>query len=350
MFKMKNKMVIAMLILCIAIPSMLSAVSEEGLIFLLIAPGARAGGMGGAFVAHADDGYSTYWNPGAMAFNRKTQIAGMHANWFEDAGIGDMYYEFLSWNQYFPEIGNIGAFIQFMNLGSQEQTDSDQNVLGSFSSYDIAIALSYGYQINDNWGVGSNFKFVRSELGPETGLTDNKGVGMTFGFDFGVKALDLLKYANIDNPYVGKLAWGLVLQNLGPDITYVNNSQKDPISLNFRTGFSYTAWSDEYSDVIVNADINKVLANEDPVLKRLFTDWNDDNYIYNTGIEYTYMKLLSLRGGYMHDGAGEMKGPSFGAGINYTFNNNYRISADFAMSQGGDLAKYNKLFSLSLEF
>lgn len=350
MFRMKNKMVIAMLIICVAIPSLLNAVSEEGLLFLLIAPGSRASGMGEAGVALSDDGYATYWNPGAMAFNRKTQIAGMHSNWFQGAGLNDMYYEFLSWNQYFPEIGNIGAFIQFMNAGTQDHIDADSNVLGTFSSYDIAIALSYGYQVNDNWGIGSNFKFIRSELGPGTGNSDNKGVGMTFAFDFGVKALDLLKYANIDNPYVGKLSWGLALQNLGPDVTYVNNSQKDPLSLNVRTGLSYLAWSDDYTDVIVNADVNKVLANEDAVLKRLFSDWKDNNYVYNVGAEYTYLKLLSLRGGYVYDHAGSIIGPSFGVGINYTFNNNYRVSADFAMQQGGDLVDFNKLFSLSLEF
>ncbi len=350
MFKMKNMMVVAVMIICMAIPTALTAVSEGALIFLLIAPGSRASGMGEAFVAQADDAYAPYWNPGAMAFNRKTQIAGMHTNWLEGSGLTDLYYEYLSWNQYYPEIGNIGAFIQFMNMGSQEQIDDQQVSQGTFTSYDIAIALSYGYQVSENWGLGTNFKFIRSDLGPATGDTDTKGVGMTFAFDFGVKAKDILTYANIDNPYIGELAWGLTLQNFGPDVTYVDNSQKDPLSLNFRTGISYKAWSDELTDVTINADVNKLLANEDNLITRLVSDWSDNDYIYNTGIEYTYMKLLSLRGGYVNDSAGEIVGPSFGVGINYTFNDTYKLSADFAMQQGGELTDYNKLFSLSLEF
>jgi len=350
MFKMKNMIVIAILIICIAIPTTLTAVSEGALLFLLIAPGSRASGMGEAFVAQADDAYAAYWNPGAMAFNRKTQIAGMHTNWFQGSGINDLYYEYLSWNQYYPEIGNVGLFIQFMNLGSQPQIDEDQNFLGDFSSYDIAIALTYGYQIDERWGVGTNFKFIRSDLGPATGASDTKGVGMTFAFDFGVKAKDILSYTNIDNPYVGELSWGLTMQNFGPDVTYVDDSQKDPLSLNIRTGLSYKAWSDDLTDVIINADVNKPLANEDNLITRLVTDWNDNDYIYNAGVEYTYMKLLSLRGGYVNDSAGEIVGPSFGAGINYTFNNTYKLSVDFAMQQAGDLIDYNKLFSLSLEF
>ncbi len=350
MFKMKNMMVIAVLIICMAIPTALAAVSEGALIFLLIAPGSRASGMGEAFVAQSDDAYAPYWNPGAMAFNRKTQIAGMHTNWLEGSGLSDLYYEYLSWHQYFPEVGNVGAFIQFMNLGSQEQTDDQGTPLGSFTSYDIAIALSYGYQLSENWGVGTNFKFIRSDLGPATGDTDTKGVGMTFAFDFGVKAKDILAYADIDNEYVGELAWGLTLQNFGPDVTYVDDSQKDPLSLNVRTGLSYKAWTDDYSDITINADVNKLLANEDNLITRLVTDWNDNDYIYNAGVEYTYMKLLSLRGGYVDDSAGEIVGASFGVGIHYTFNNMYRLSADFAMQQGGELTEYNKLFSLSLEF
>ena len=39
------------------------AQSEAGAIFLLIAPGARAGGMGEAQVAVANDAYASYWNP-----------------------------------------------------------------------------------------------------------------------------------------------------------------------------------------------------------------------------------------------------------------------------------------------
>lgn len=347
---MKNMMVIAVMITCLIIPTALTAVSEGALIFLLIAPGSRASGMGEAFVAQADDAYAPYWNPGAMAFNRKTQIAGMHTNWLEGSGISDLYYEYLSWNQYFPEVGNVGAYIQFMNLGSQSQTDDQGTALGDFTSYDIAIALSYGYQVSDNWGLGTNFKFIRSDLGPATGDTDSKGVGMTFAFDFGVKAMDLLTYTNIDNPFVGELAWGLTLQNFGPDVTYVDDSQKDPLSLNLRTGLSYKAWSDELTDVTINADVNKLLANEDNLFMRLVTDWNDNDYIYNAGVEYTYMKLLSLRGGYVNDSAGEIVGPSFGVGIHYTFNNIYKLSADFAMQQGGELTDYNKLFSLSLEF
>ena len=41
----------------------INAQSEAGAVFLLISPGARAGGMGEAQVAVANDVYASYWNP-----------------------------------------------------------------------------------------------------------------------------------------------------------------------------------------------------------------------------------------------------------------------------------------------
>ena len=49
--------------LCTILSGLVFAQSEAGSIFLLIAPGARAGGMGEAQVAVADDAYASYWNP-----------------------------------------------------------------------------------------------------------------------------------------------------------------------------------------------------------------------------------------------------------------------------------------------
>ncbi|MBT6158485.1 MAG: hypothetical protein HOH91_00960, partial [Candidatus Marinimicrobia bacterium] len=59
----------------------LFAQSEAGAIFLLIAPGARAGGMGEAQVAVADDAYASYWNPAGLGFLEGSELAMMHVNW-----------------------------------------------------------------------------------------------------------------------------------------------------------------------------------------------------------------------------------------------------------------------------
>ena len=370
----------------IFLPQALNAVSEAGVIFLLIEPGSRAGGMGHAHVAQVDDAFAGYWNPGAMAFNRKVQFAGMHTNWLADV-FDDIYIEYLGWNQYFEDIGNIGAHAIFLTYGKQDKMSEDGQYEGEFSSWEGALAVSYANQVTDNLGLGMSFKFIYSDLAPEgTGQTEIgvKGRGMSFAFDFGVKSHGVDFGQVVVSPYNGILAaynglasltgmnkasysdfslpirqldFGLNLQNVGPNITYVDDAQSDPLPMNWRMGLSYRLMESEYNKLTINADMNKLLANEDPFFQRIVTAWYDDPFkdelestIFNAGAEYTYFDLLSLRAGYIYDKAGDIIGPSFGAGIQYTFSQRYKLSFDFAMQQGGDLVEYNRTFSLGLEF
>ena len=119
-----------------------------------------------------------------------------------------------------------------------------------------------------------------------------------------------------------------------------------------RLGAAYEILNAPMNKLLVSAEASKVLANEDPLLTRLFnTGWQHmDETIYGVGAEYTYLDLISLRGGYFLDTAGSVVGPSFGAGIQYTFSKKYKLTADFSMVPGGELVDFNKVFSLGFEF
>ena len=343
-------LILITLVMVMILPIALSAVSEAAPVFLLIEPGSRSGGLGCAYVAMADDGFATYWNTGAMAFNRKTQFALMHSNWLGDA-VPDIYLEYLPWNQYFNGIGNIGIDLLFDSLGEQIRTNEQGEELEPFSSFEFALGFAYGYQLTPKIGLGTNFKFIYSSLAPSgTGEQESStsGTGMSFAFDFGLKVKDLF----IDN-----LDFGLNIQNIGPNITYINEDQADPLPLNWRMGISYHVFNYKYNKVTINADMNKLLANDDFFLARIGTAWFDENYkdelrsiITNVGMEYDYFDLLSVRGGYINDQEGEIKGFSFGMGVHHVFSSIYRVSVDMAFQRGGQLVDYNKTFSLSVEF
>ena len=89
------KRILIALSLMIATINPLFAQSEAGAIFLLIAPGARAGGMGEAQVAVANDAYASYWNPAGLGFLDGQELALMHVNWLPGLA-DDLYYEFLA--------------------------------------------------------------------------------------------------------------------------------------------------------------------------------------------------------------------------------------------------------------
>jgi len=347
---MKNKILLVILTVSIILPISLAAVSEAAPIFLLIEPASRAGALGSAYVALSDDAFASYWNAGAMAFNRKSQVALMHTNWFGGV-VDDIYLEYLSWNQYFQDVGNLGVNLYFDSLGEQDQTDDTGANLGTFSSFEFALGFTYAYQLSQNMGVGTNFKFIYSSLSPKgTGNTEmeTSGTGLSFAFDFGFKKKNLL---------VNGLDFGLNIQNIGPNITYINQDQADPLPLNWRMGFAYHLLNSSYNKLTLTADINKLLANSDFFLARIATAWFDDPYkeelkevIRNVGVEYDYLDLLALRAGYIDDEAGDIVGPSFGFGVHHTFSKIYRVGIDMAFQQGGELTDYNKTFSLTVDF
>ncbi|MFH1010017.1 MAG: UPF0164 family protein, partial [bacterium] len=58
--------------------------------FLGIAVGARALGMGGAFVSVADDATALYWNPAGIARLSSYEVILVHTDW-----ISDLSYDFV---------------------------------------------------------------------------------------------------------------------------------------------------------------------------------------------------------------------------------------------------------------
>ena len=408
---MKSKIISLALIIVFMVPFTANAISNAAVIFLLIEPSSRASAMGQAYVAQVDDGFAGYWNPGAMAFNRKSQFASMYSNWFGEV-FNALYYVHIAGNQYVEDLGNLGINATYMTYGKQERTGENPPGPGeepeTFSSYDLSIATSYGYQLSQKTGAGLTFKFILSDLAPEgAGETESseRGQGISYAFDLGLKhkgvdfgqilvspyngALSLyngvasltgLKKARLSKYSipVEKLDFGFNFQNIGPNITYINESQADPLPMNWRMGFSYRALESELNKFTFNLDMNKVLANDDPVFKRMFTAWTDDfgkrtddegnkiddfssfnnfinsieirEIIWNMGVEYVYLNLLSLRTGYIADREGEITGFSFGAGFHYTFSKEYLINIDYAFQPGGGLQDYNQTLSIKVEF
>ena len=373
---MKTKLTLMTIIAVMFIPICVNAISESAPIFLTIEPGSRSGAMGHAYVAQVDDAFAGWWNPGAMAFNRETQIAGIHTNWLGDV-FDDIYYEYIGWNQYMEDIGNVGANVTFITYGQQEYTgEFSAEPEGVFSSFELAFGASYAYQFAQNKGLGVTFKFIYSSLGPGQGHTDlKKAYGMTYAFDIGYlhKGVSFGEFLAIPN-----LDFGFNFQNIGPNIVYQDQDQADPLPITWRMGLSYKLIDSEYSKLTFNTDMSKILANDDPIYKRVFTAWYDDfnirkdeqgnkiddfaslnNFInsvevketvFGFGAEYVYLDLLSLRTGYVMDRAGEIEGLSIGAGIHKEFGEQYRLGIDFAMQPAGELTEYNRTYSIKLDF
>ena len=241
------------------------AQSEAGAIFLLIAPGARAGGMGEAQVAVADDAYASYWNPAGLGFLDGSELAMMHVNWLPGLA-DDLYYEFLAFRRHYPTLGTIGGHIIFLNLGEQIRTSEIGEELGTFTSYMTALSMSYSALISPDKSFGLNAKISYQHL-VEIGAGSEKGKGTStdFGFDVGYMQKNWL---------LNDLTLGIMVSNIGPKVSFIDPDQADPQPTNLSLGINYAIVNTEYNKLNIVCDVDKLLVASYPDM-----DWDDNGYI-----------------------------------------------------------------------
>ena len=260
----------ALLLTC---SSPLIAQGEAGSIFLLISPGARAGGMGEAQVAVANDAYASYWNPAGLAFQDGSELAIMHVNWLPNLA-DDMYYEFLGYRKKFENLGTLGGHLIYLNLGEQVRMDEYANYQGKFTSYMMAAAISYSSKLSSSSSFGLNAKISYQhlvELG--TGAEKGKGTSTDFGFDLGYMKKGWLS---------PELDLGITMTNIGPKVSFIDPDQADPQPTNLTFGFAYEAFKNENNSFKIVYDVDKLLVASYPDM-----DWDGDGLVggYNSSGE-----------------------------------------------------------------
>lgn len=335
------KKLFSLLSLCVVFTHVSSAFAQgpgsAAALFLLISPGARSAGMGESFVSVADDANATYWNPAGLAFQERMSISLMHANWLPQLA-SDLYYDYASAVKPIGGIGTAGLAVTFINLGEQIITgENDPTELGRFSSYELAVAGSFGTKLGTNNSAGVALKFIYSNLAPQLDNTSQKGDGNATAF-----AVDL-SYLH-KNLLVDYLNFGVNLTNLGPKITYVDAAQADPLPTNLRIGLSYQLIRQEFNRLTVATEVNRLLIAFDDegkalgVIPGIFKAFSDEpssaelkHFIYNVGAEYWYNNFVALRSGYHYDQTGRVKYVTFGAGLKYS-----SLNLDFGYVSAGE--------------
>jgi hypothetical protein len=197
--------------------------------FMADGGGARALGMGSAFVAVADDASASFWNPAGLVNLPKRQILVMHSERFGDLVDRD----FATYAQPLRGTGegwSSGAFaFSVIRLGIDDIAFTDhlrdalddngdgvvddtevldlldpviQDQIRYESDQELAFFGSYARYLGE-WAVGGNFKFVRQSVGSYSSV----GVGVDLGAwrDDWWKRLDVgLKLQDITTTY---LSW-----------------------------------------------------------------------------------------------------------------------------------------------
>lgn len=305
--------------------------------FLLISPDSRSSGYGEGGVAMAGvDPNTIFWNPAALHKIKNIQVAITHANWLPQFQT-DLFYDYIAAT--YPlddDWGTLAGHFTFLNLGENVYTDDQNNNLGTFRSYDFALGVSYGVPLDEEWSFGTGVRLIYSRLAPNNVKVGNEnGNGSSFGIGF-----DLATEYQPD--YFDRLIRvGASITNIGPKVSYVDDTQADPMPTKFRLGTSYRIVNDEYYTTDIYVEMSKLLIVSDVVdtvneanskrykwYEGLYKSWTKDGFTTELtksnlalGGEFTYEKYVSLRMGYFYENKdyGDRQFITYGAGIVYDF-------------------------------
>jgi len=152
----------------------------------MIAPGARADGMGRAFTAIANDANAIWWNPGGLAFVRGHDLNMTYTQLVPDLA-SDVSFSYPAYVQHVEGWGGLGASVAYLSYGKSEATDVNGDVTGEFTSYEVVPGVAYGTELADNLGFGVTLKLIRVDLAPAAVTLDQRnGRGTTFAADLGL--------------------------------------------------------------------------------------------------------------------------------------------------------------------
>lgn len=226
--------------------------------FLKIDVGARPLGMGGAFVAVADDVNTIWWNPAGAATTKRKEITLMHNEMGED-----IRYQFLAYNQPVRKLrGGLGGSISYLSVSDIQGYSPGGIKTKKLSTYDLGISLCYGLRIIPSVSGGVNFKFIAEKL------ADRKA--STCALDIG----------GLWKTPVSGLRLGFNIQNLGGGLKFIQ--ERSSLPLNGKLGCAYEF---EFfgAKSIVAVDVNI------PV---------DYSVFVNGGVECKIYDLIALRAGF----------------------------------------------------
>jgi hypothetical protein len=240
--------------------------------FLKIGVGARGVGIGESFVAVANDASALYWNPAGLTQFSDNQILFAHTDY-----LVDLKHEFFGGVYHFSPNDAVGISVTELRTDDMEITTETQPFgTGAYFSYnDLAIGLSYGRKMTDQFSFGITTRYV----------TETLGILKMNGF-----MVDMGTYYWTG---LGSSRFAVVISNFGPDVsphgsvtlmnqTTTENFQSFAPPTQFKVGFAMEPYEVENQRVTTSIELQHP---------------NDNAENIRLGAEYEWGECLWLRAG-----------------------------------------------------
>lgn len=307
--------------------------------FLNLDIGARAVGMGSAYVAATDEISASYWNPAGLARIKATEATFCHNRWLADVALN---YAAVGLN--LGRTGVLALSAAFLTMAEMERTTilEPDGTGETFSAGSYVFSLGYARDLTDRFAIGFNFKYISENIyhSRAQGAAFDIGtlyrtqiqglkIGMSisnYGTKMQMSGRDLLLQADIDPAVHGN----------NPNINASLQTDRYDLPLMFRVGIAL-----EVFNGLANSRLTFALDALHP---------NDDVESINLGCEYNFKNRLALRAGYKSLFARDAEeGLSLGVGLQSGIAGQARLHLDYAYRDFGVLNDIQML-SLSLAF
>ena len=271
--------------------------STSGGRFLLLGGGARAGALGGAYSAVAEDGSTIAWNPAGLGAVKAFELSFMYMLYGEDIA-----YDYAAATVPL-DIGTFGMNFIYLGMTPLEEM-SGGYVTGNTIDYsDLAFSIAYGKELFNAYSFGVNAKYIRSAMGIQDTADYYKANGIAL--DFGL----LARFSILDFYYAGEknLRVGTAVQNV--TVSKLKYDQGEfPLPMVIKPGLFYKPA--KYAEIVF--DYNMI---------------NDSANTINMGIEAMPEWILSPRAGMKIKD--KLKTYTFGVGLKYAIAS-YFVQLDYA--------------------
>lgn len=311
--------------------------AQTGFKFLSSSVDARASAIGGAVTAEMmGSSTSLFYNPASMAGMQ----GSFHLGLSQLQHIVDINYNVAS-AAFRPQGGNYGVFglslvaVDYGEFIGTIRANNDQGFLetGTYSPSALAVGFGYARSFTDRFSAGVHVKYALQDLGTgfataadnlpgsfgDVTATEDYSLN-TIAFDFGVVYATGFR----------SLVIAMSARNFSRELTYVRENFELPLT------FQIGAQMNMLDFTSLNPDMHTLNLHVDAQRPRDFEEH------IRWGLEYTFMDLVSLRGGFEQMGLDEEQGVSLGAGVNLEVSG-FRVGADYTYTDFGIFDSLNRV-------
>jgi hypothetical protein len=307
--------------------------------FLLIPVGTRAAALGGATTATVDDGTAMYWNVGALAKVRSTELYVEHSQW-----IADLQHTYVGFA--LPAAGGtLGLSVVALTMDDMEETTFEQQegTGRMFGASSYAVGVSYARFLLPDFSIGGTVKYITERVMNTSSSSIALDLGTNYvtpfdGIRFGVRIANFGSKMNLDGDDL------ITTVDIDPNSEGNNNrinarleTKQYALPLMLQVGLAWDAIDREMFRFTVMADALSP---------------SDNNQSVNVGVEASFYKeMISLQAGLPELGLGDDRMWLFGAGaaLRYSLNSGQSLQVGYAAQKHEYLGLTNRL-SLKVNF